>query len=625
MSKRTNNLARSRPRIRILLIATAIVFTLCAGQAFKLQALDAQSVAAEAADQITVSRTIPALRGEIVDRNGEVLAYSEPTVNVVADPEMIRTNGKFDQPMTDEDKTVAATAADRIAKLMAADIGGSAKTYLPALTKPKLRYSVVAKGVSPQAFSKLQKDLKEAELIGLYSESAPTRRYPGGTLASNVLGFVGVDDKTGATKGASGLELELNKTLEGVDGKEAYETSPNGRIPTGTNTLVPAVNGQDYQLTLDAGLQMQVEQILANRVTTARADWGTAVVMDINTGEVLSLANYPTFDSNEPSKAKAANRGNRAVTDPYTPGSVEKTLTFAAMLDQGIITPKTVLTVPGRVKSGSQWVNDAWVHGPMTMYAQGVIAKSSNVGTILLARQMPKKTLHDYLTAFGLGQKTGIGLPGEANGILPDADMPDPNLLALIDSLNGSSIGSGGAATARNVLSELAWGHVTPEDRPLFVATMNAYLGANFNQVRLAGVKNAGNNQDYDADVDLFREKGTGDTVSLQTLLDLVNELQEPSSENAVDCDGVGAYPIQELRDAAISLLLRNGSRAVAEGAITESGNLAQLLATVEVVIEEGKKIPGYTPQWASGGKTGILNGLDHNGRIERWVPPVTQ
>jgi len=279
---------------------------------------------------------------------------------------------------------------------------------------------VVARQVSAAAFDQLLSDVKGADLIGIYKENAPTRRYPGGTLASNVLGFVDADGV-----GRGGLELTLDATLKGTDGKESYETSPNGRIPLGTSLLTPAVDGQDYQLTIDAGLQLQVEQILAERVTTTRADWGTTVVMDENTGEVLALANYPTYDSNQAGKAKDADRGNRAITDPYTPGSVQKTLTFAAMLDTGTITPTDVVKVPGKIRSGSNWVSDAWRHGDITLYARGIIAKSSNVGTIKLARKLPKKTLHDYLTSFGLGSKTGIGLPGESAGVLPKANMPD--------------------------------------------------------------------------------------------------------------------------------------------------------------------------------------------------------
>ena len=420
MNAKTKRRPAPRPRLRVLLVATAVVFSLCAGRAFQVQALDASAVAAQAADQITVSQPIPALRGTITDRNGEVLAFSEPTVNVVADPEMIRTNGKFDQPMTDRDKEIAANAAQRIAELMARYLGGVADTYLPALTKPGSRYSIVARQVSAAAFAQLASDMKDASLLGLYKVSAPTRRYPGGALASNVLGFVNSEGV-----GASGLELTLNGKLKGTDGTQSYETSPNGRIPLGTNVLTPAVNGQNYQLTLDAGLQVQVEQILADRVNTTRANWGTAVVLDVNTGEVLALANYPSFDSNAAGKAKNADRGNRAITDPYTPGSVEKTLTFAALLDTGTITPTTVVSVPGRIKSGSNWVNDAWRHDTVNLYARGILAKSSNVGTIKLARKLTKKTLVDYLTSFGLGHKTGIGLPGEASGVLPKADMPD--------------------------------------------------------------------------------------------------------------------------------------------------------------------------------------------------------
>ena len=427
--RRRRGPAATRPRLRAMVAAMAIVFSLVAGRAFQLQTIDASATVANAAKQMTRTHALPAERGQIADRNGEVLAFTEPTVAVVCDPELIRTNGKLGAQMTADDLQFAQAAPARIASLVAAHLGGTADQYLPALTKAGTRYSVVARQVSAAAYSRLSSALSEEKLIGLAKEPAPTRRYPSGTLAANLLGYVGyAPNESGGSytiKGASGLELALDATLTGTDGRESYDTSPNGRIPLGTNVLVPAVDGQDYRLTIDAGLQLQVEQILADRVTNARADWGTAVVMNVATGELLSLANYPSFDPNDARSANPDDLGNRAITDPYTPGSVEKTLTYAALLNEGLTHPKDVVSVPSKIKSGSDWISDAWSHGTIDLYAQGIIAKSSNIGMIKLARKMSKEKLHDYLTSFGLGSKTGIGLPGEAAGKLPGADMPD--------------------------------------------------------------------------------------------------------------------------------------------------------------------------------------------------------
>lgn len=437
-------LSPSVGRLRAMLLAVAVVFSLAAGRAIQVQAIDATDVAAQAADQITVAHDIPAFRGEVLDRNGEVLVFTEATVTVIADPEMIRTNGKFDQPMTSRDIEVAATAADRIADLLASNIGGDVNVYRESLKKLGSRYTIVARNVSAATYSVMATAMKADGLIGIYKESAPTRRYPNGTLAANILGFV---DEKG--KGAAGLEYVLNSTLSGKPGREEYETSPNGKIPMGTNVLTPARNGQDWTLTLDAGLQWQVEQVLAERVRVAKANSGVALVMNIKTGEILALANFPSFDPNDYGSSDPKDLQNRAVTDAYTPGSVQKVLTFAALLDAGLVKATDVVEIPQRIRSGDQWITDAFSHtaNPEVMFVRGIIARSSNIGAIMEARKMDSNRLRDYLLSFGLGAKTGIGLPGESAGQLPGANMP---------GYSRDGIAFGGSALAVTVVQEAA-------------------------------------------------------------------------------------------------------------------------------------------------------------------------
>jgi len=403
----------------VVLILVAVVFSLAAGRAVQVQAVEADATAAQAVKAMTVTHTLQASRGTITDRDGEVLAYSSATVNIVADPQMIMTNGKSKDLMTAADEKTAAAAPKQIAALLARYVGGTAATYLPALTKAGSQYSIVARQVSPDIYTSVSSAMRKAGLIGLYDENAPSRVYPGGTLAANVIGFVNNEGT-----GSGGLEYALNSTLSGTDGSYVYQGSPNGPVPLAGSTTTPAVNGSDYQLTIDAGLQSQVEQIVANQVKATGSTWGIGLVMNINTGELLSLANYPTFNPNAITSADSANLGNKAVAAPYTPGSVEKTLTFAAMLDTGTITPLTVVRVPDAIKSGNGVVHDDWTHAAQPLYAQGIYAESSNVGTIELARKMSATTLRDYLVSFGLGSPTGVGLPGESAGVLPPADMP---------------------------------------------------------------------------------------------------------------------------------------------------------------------------------------------------------
>ncbi len=437
-------LARSVRRVRALLIAVAVVFSLAAGRAVQVQAIDATTVAQEAADQITVTRDLPAFRGEITDRNGEVLAMTADTVKVMVDAKMIATNGRMNGEMTAKDKEVVLTAPQRIADLLVRFLGGTPADYLPKLTATGKgsQAGVIATRVPAATFREIAQAMSDANLVGLSSVSAPTRVLPNGSLAANVIGYI---NEAGA--GAGGLEYALNSTLAGKAGKEVYENSPNGKIPLGTSVLIPAQNGLGYQLTLDAGLQLQVERILSERARQTKADGAMAIVTNIKTGEILALAQTPTFDPSNVAKADPKSLGLRAITDPYTPGSVQKTLTFAAMIDQGLVKATDVVEIPGKIKSGDNYVSDAWTHGKIKLLARGIVAKSSNVGTIELSRKMTKQSLHDYLVAFGLGAKTGVGLPGESRGILPAANMPD---------YTRDGIAFGGSGLAVTLLQEAA-------------------------------------------------------------------------------------------------------------------------------------------------------------------------
>lgn len=382
----------------------AILVTLFIGRLVEVQAFDAQAYAASAAEQ--TRRSLPLLpdRGAITDRNGQYLAQTEPAVAVTADP-----------TLTTED-------AEAIAELLVKHLGGETADYLPNLTRTGTRYVVLKRKVPTATYDELTSDLYDAGLGGIFRESDPVRRYPASTIAANVVGFTGGDKG----EGLAGVEYSMNAELKGVEGKEIYDVAPDGsKIPLGENVLTPAVDGTNLELTIDADLQWTLEQRLAEAVRGARARTGTAIVMNVHTGEVLAMANYPSFDSAAPGKAKNADLGNRAVTDAYEPGSVHKMLTFAALADGGYITPETRVDIPAKLASGDAYITDSMKHDGMRLTARGVLAKSSNIGTVLLARQMPKKDLLNYYRNFGLGARTGIQLPGETTGQLPGDEMAD--------------------------------------------------------------------------------------------------------------------------------------------------------------------------------------------------------
>ncbi|WP_370590273.1 peptidoglycan D,D-transpeptidase FtsI family protein [Tessaracoccus sp. SD287] len=412
-------------RIQGLVVVMALVMTVFMGRAFLLQAFDARAYAAEAAAQMKASRELIAQRGTITDRNGVVLAASEPAVRIIADPMMISRNGVHESvDMGPKQTRKAQEAPAAIASLLAKHLGGSVEDYLPALTDlDRKHYSIVARQVPSWTYEQLRVELSEGKWYGIYKEDDPVRYYPSGDVAANIVGFMGLDDDTQRPVGAGGLEYALNRQLTGTYGKEVFDTSANGRIPLGNSTLIPAINGTNYQLTIDSEMQLMANQALAQGITRAAAKNGVAIVMNVKTGELLALSTSPGFDSNEPSKADAQNLGNTAASAPYEPGSVQKVLTMAALADAGLVTPTTKVEIPATLPSGDGFIKDAFSHGTIHLTGSGVVANSSNIGTVLLSRQMDKQTLVDYYSSFGLGRKTNVGLPGESSGWVPKADM----------------------------------------------------------------------------------------------------------------------------------------------------------------------------------------------------------
>ncbi len=394
-------LAASPRRLHALLIVVAMMLSLCAGRLLQLQGFDSAAYAAGNA----FTRTLPLLpaRGEILDRNGVVLASTQPAVAVTADP------------------TLTAPKAAQIAVVLSDYLGMTETELMPLLTKPGTRFVYLKKKVPALTYSALAADLAERQIYGVFRESDPVRTYPNGAVGAPVIGFVGPDDS-----GQGGLEWSFNRELSGVEGKETYESAPNGsKIPLGQSSTTPAENGLTITSTIDTELQWTTDRLVSAAVRKADADSGIAIVMNVKTGEVLALSVAPTFDPANYSKSPDADRGNRALSEPYEPGSVEKILTSAALIDSGTATPQTRVEVPNRLPSGGGYIKDHFDHPTLYYNMRGIVANSSNIGTALLTRQLPKDKLYDYLTTFGLGSRTGIELPGESAGIMPPKKMTD--------------------------------------------------------------------------------------------------------------------------------------------------------------------------------------------------------
>ena len=258
---------------------------------------------------------------------------------------------------------------------------------------------------------------QEAPLLaGLYTEDDPIRSHPNGSIAATVVGVVGADGK-----GLSGLEYGLNDKLSGQDGKAMYEVDTKGnKIPNANHTVEEPKPGVSVQLTLDTDLQWFAEKRIEQAVKQYKASAGTVITMDVKSGEILAMANYPTFDPNK--KYKSADLNNPALERTYEPGSVQKVVTMAALADAGLIDLNTKLRVPGSIEVQRRTIKDHWDHGTLNLTIAGVIAKSSNVGTIMAAQQMRIPQFVKYLHDFGFGEPTGLNFPGESKGLMPPGD-----------------------------------------------------------------------------------------------------------------------------------------------------------------------------------------------------------
>jgi cell division protein FtsI (penicillin-binding protein 3) len=336
-------------------------------------------------------------RGTIFDRNGDDLAISIPQTTIAADPSVI------------------------------ADPAGAARRLAPVLglDEAQLRRDLTGPGRFVYLARQVDDDVADRvgalDIDGVLLFDEQKRFNPAGDLGRSLIGQVGVDHA-----GLSGIEQSMDDELAGRSGLLVVERDMEGRtIPAGRHQIDPAVPGDDIVLTLDSGLQYQVENILAAQVAATGAQGGSAIVSDPETGEILSLANVAL----DPATGVVGNTSNDvAVTANYEPGSVNKVITLSAALDEGVVTPDQVIHVPSQLQVADHTYTDAH---PGDLTVTDVVAKSSNVGTIKIAQQLGKERLDEYLRRFGFGRSTGLGLPHEESGALLDPD-----------DWSGTSIGS---------------------------------------------------------------------------------------------------------------------------------------------------------------------------------------
>ncbi|GAA1482890.1 D,D-transpeptidase PbpB [Gordonia sinesedis] len=373
--------------------------------------VEASSLSAEAAQQREYTKVLTAKRGAITDRNGRPLAYTEEARSLTFLPKAVRSSIEEERRKNPELPDVD-TRLREIADGVSSALGGSisAKDLLAKLTSDET-FVYLARSVSTDVASRITADYPE---VGADPQSI--RLYPGKSLAANVVGDVNYDGN-----GLIGLEASLDSTLAGTNGSTTYDRGSDGAIiPGSTRNVHPAINGSTVRLTLDSDIQWFVQSQVMRAKQASGAKSASAVVLDARTGEVLAMANDGTFNPARPlSEQPDANLGNPAVTSPFEPGSVNKVITAAAAIQYGLTTPTEVLRVPGSIRMSGVTVNDAWTHGVEPYTTTGIFGKSSNVGTLMLAQRVGEQRFADMVSRFGLGKRTGVGLPAESAGEVP--------------------------------------------------------------------------------------------------------------------------------------------------------------------------------------------------------------
>lgn len=415
-------------------IVIFVVLAVAAIQLFTLQGPRAAGLRAEASGQLKVTETEKALRGTIVDRAGNKLAFTIEARALTFQPKKIREQlnkawEKSQEILNDPGKSDAAKAAAKkirsvdpeqrlqdIAAGVSAKLGNKpdAKSLLKKIRSDE-SFVYLARSVDPGIATAITKEFQE---VG--AERQDIRQYPGGSLAANIVGSI---DWEGY--GLLGLEDSLDSSLAGKDGSLTYDRGSDGAvIPGSYRDRHNAVNGSTVELTLDNDIQFYVQQQVQQARDLSDARSVSAVVLDSKTGEVLAMANDNTFDPSQ-NLGKQGNRemGNPSVSSPFEPGSVNKVITASAVIENDLSNPDEVLQVPGSINMGGVTVRDAWPHGTVPFTTTGVFGKSSNVGTLMLAQRVGPERFMDLVDKFGLGQRTGVGLPGESAGIVPPIEQ----------------------------------------------------------------------------------------------------------------------------------------------------------------------------------------------------------
>jgi len=395
-------------RVGIILLAVFAVAALFIGRLVFIQVFDAGRLNAEAEDRRSLTREQLGIRGSIVDANGIVLAESVERYDITASP---RHANEF---LRDG----ATVSVDQALAEIAAVTGGRVSEMRDSLTEdPTANFAYLVKSVTIAQL----RDVQALSIPWTYYDLRPSRTYPRGAVAGNLVGFMGTDGPL------TGVEYYQNTCLEATNGTMTFARGSDGiRIPGSTVNAVEPVDGGKIQLTIDSDLQWFAQKLIHARGNELDAKWATAMVVRISDGHILAAADWPSVDPNNVNGSKVDDMGARLFSVPYEPGSVFKPIILAAMIDRGLLSPRDEFLVPSQFKvSKSQFIADYFPHGTLQLTATGILTISSNIGMNVIAKDLAKQDRYDMLTSFGIGSRTGVSFLGEDAGYIATPDVVD--------------------------------------------------------------------------------------------------------------------------------------------------------------------------------------------------------
>jgi cell division protein FtsI (penicillin-binding protein 3) len=383
-----------RLRLHVVIMVLALATTGLIGKALAVQILGKDFYQRQGDARHLRNVSIPAYRGMITDRNGEPLAVSTPVASLWAQPADVLGEGR-----------------ERIPELAAALGIGEEPLMQRLVQRADKEFVYLKRHISPDEAA----EVTDLGIPGVHAQREFRRYYPAGEALAHVIGYTDIDDH-----GQEGLELAFEDWLAGKPGSKRVLQDRRGHRVEDVDLLEAEQPGKDLTLSIDRRIQYLAYRELKAAILEHQASGGSVVVMDVPTGEILAMVNQPSYNPNQRDRQRGSTVRNRAATDVFEPGSVIKTFTVAAALESGKVTPETMInTAPGQIQvAGGYTIKD--IHSYGTLSVTGILTKSSNVGAIKLAQQVPDEYLYDVFSRFGFGQITGSGFPGESPGVLPD-------------------------------------------------------------------------------------------------------------------------------------------------------------------------------------------------------------